>query len=53
MIFLCDSMLGKLLIYLRIIGLDTIRITSITELDSYKDEYSPPHFFYKKEEAKT
>jgi len=52
MIFLCDLMLGKLVKYLRILGFDTIYITSVAELDRYKDEYSPPIFFTKRRKQK-
>lgn len=52
MIFLCDLMLGKLAKHLRILGLDTIYITSVAELDRYKDEYSPPIFFTKRRRRK-
>jgi uncharacterized protein len=52
MIFLCDVMLGKLAKYLRILGLNTIYITSAAELDGYKDEYNSPLFFTKRKVQK-
>jgi len=52
MIFICDVMLGKLSKYLRILGFDTIHITSMAELYRYKKEYSPPIFFTKRRRQK-
>ncbi len=48
MIFLCDLMLGKLAKYLRILGFDTIYITSVAGLDRYKNKNNPPIFFTKR-----
>jgi uncharacterized protein len=50
MIFICDSMLGKLLRYLRILGFNTILITSMAELDSYKN--NPTIYFTKNRKQK-
>lgn len=46
--FICDAMLGKLVKYLRILGLDTIYITALTELNSFKSVDEPPYFFTKR-----
>ena len=50
--FICDAMLGKLVKYLRILGLDTIYITALTELNSFKSVDEPPYFFTKRKMQK-
>jgi uncharacterized protein len=48
MIFLCDVMLGKLAKYLRILGLNTVYVTSATILDKYKNNNTTTLFFTKR-----
>lgn len=50
--FICDAMLGKLVKYLRILGLDTIYATSLAQLANYKSEDEPPYFFTKRKAQK-
>ena len=46
--FICDSTLGKLTKYLRILGFDTVLIDNSDTLDQYKQFADPPHFFTKR-----
>ena len=46
--FICDSTLGKLTKYLRILGLDTVSINNLDILKNYKNLIDPPLFFTKR-----
>ncbi len=46
--FICDIMLGKLVKYMRILGLDTVSARSIPELGAYSDTDELPYFFTKR-----
>jgi hypothetical protein len=46
--FICDSALGKLTKYLRVLGFDTISINSLNILQSYKNLPDPPLLFTKR-----
>lgn len=48
MTFLCDSTLGKLKKYLRMLGFDTVSIDNPDILKSYEQSNCPPLFFTKK-----
>lgn len=50
--FICDTMLGKLAKYLRIIGLDTVYIKSIKELAEFKNKYDSPVLFTRRKTQK-
>ena len=43
--FICDSMLGKLTKYLRILGFDAISISNLDALNTYKNLVDPPLLF--------
>jgi|WetSurMetagenome_2_1015567.scaffolds.fasta_scaffold780793_2 uncharacterized protein len=49
--FICDSTLGKLTKYLRVLGLNTISITNLDSLDTYKSQIDPPLLFTKRRKA--
>jgi uncharacterized protein len=46
--FICDSTLGKLTKYLRVLGLDTVSINNLDVLNRYKNTAEPPLFFTKR-----
>ena len=46
--FICDSTLGKLTKYLRILGFDTISINNLDILNKYKNLADPPLLFTKR-----
>jgi len=50
--FICDTMLGKLAKYLRIIGLDTVYIKSTKELDKFKNQCEAPILFTRRKTQK-
>ena len=46
--FICDSTLGKLTKYLRILGLDTVSINNLDTLNQYRQLADPPLLFTKR-----
>jgi hypothetical protein len=46
--FVCDTMLGRLAKYLRILGLDAAYIRNIAELQQYRSLPVPPYFLTKR-----
>jgi uncharacterized protein len=51
--FICDTMLGRLAKYLRILGLDTIYVRSMSDLNGYEADIETPYFFTKRKIQKT
>jgi uncharacterized protein with PIN domain len=46
--FICDSTLGKLIKYLRVLGFDTVSISNLDMLNKYKNLADPPLLFTKR-----
>lgn len=46
--FICDSTLGKLTKYLRLLGLDTVSISNLDTLSQYRQLANPPLLFTKR-----
>jgi hypothetical protein len=51
--FICDSTLGKLTKYLRILGFDTVSINDLDMLKEYKNLADPPLLFTKRTKTKS
>jgi uncharacterized protein len=49
--FICDSTLGKLIKYLRMLGFDTVSINNLDALKTYKNQADLPLLFTKRKKA--